>query len=71
MNSMRPKLELLLAYLADRAAEPGTWQGFAFFLGLIGSHYASLDWGQCASIGATLSGIIKIIFPDIKPPKDN
>ena len=68
---MNDKLKLLLVYLSARLAEPGTWQGFAFFLGLIGSHYASLDWGQCASVGATLSGAIKILFPDVKPPKDN
>jgi hypothetical protein len=64
------KLETLLAYLAARAAEPSTWQGVAFLLALTGSRYASLDWGVCVSIGATLSAVVKIIFPDVKPPKE-
>lgn len=64
------KLETLLACLAARAAEPGTWQGVAFMLTLCGSRYAALDWGQCAALGATASAVLKILFPDMKPPKD-
>lgn len=63
---MRCKLELLLAYLAARSAEQSTWQGVAFLLTLTGSHYADLQWGQCAALGATLSAVIKILLPDVK-----
>jgi hypothetical protein len=64
------KIETLLAYLANRAAEPSTWQGVAFLLALAGSKYADLDWGQAASLGATASALIKIIFPDTQITKD-
>jgi hypothetical protein len=58
------RLDKLTLYVADRMAEPGTWQGVAFLFTLFGSHYASLDWGQAASIGAGVSAAIKIIFKD-------
>lgn len=58
------QLEKIAAYLAARASEASTWQGVAFILTLAGSRYANMDWGQCAALGATLSGIIKILFPD-------
>ncbi|HEX7644868.1 MAG TPA: hypothetical protein VF450_26405 [Noviherbaspirillum sp.] len=64
------KIETLLAYLAARAAEPGTWQGVAFVLTLCGSKYASLDWGQCAALGGIASAVLKILFPDASPPKE-
>jgi hypothetical protein len=67
---MRDKFEILIAYLAARSAEPSTWQGVAFILALFGSHYADLPWGQCASIGATLSALIKIFLPDVQLPKE-
>lgn len=67
---MRDKLEQLLAYLAERAAEPGTWQGVVFVLTLAGSKYASLDWGRCAALGGIASAAIKILFPDAKLPKE-
>ena len=68
---MKEKLERVLAYIAARAAEPGTWQGVAFILTLTGSRYASLDWGQCAALGAMASAVIKIFFPDaLKNPSD-
>ncbi|MBV8633031.1 MAG: hypothetical protein JO002_00935 [Burkholderiaceae bacterium] len=67
---MRYRLEQLLAYLAERAAEPGTWQGIAFVLTLAGSKYAELDWGRCATLGGIASAAIKIIFPDAQPPKE-
>jgi hypothetical protein len=62
-NSM-DKLEKLSFYIADLLSEKSTWQGIAFFLGLFGSHYAALDWGQGAALGASLSGALKIIFKD-------
>jgi hypothetical protein len=58
------KLEKLSIYIADLLAEKSTWQGITFFLGLFGSHYASLDWGTCAAVGGSLSGALKIIFKD-------
>jgi hypothetical protein len=68
---MTPRLEQLIVYVAARAAEPSTWQGVAFMLTLCGSHYASsLDWGQAAALGGFISGAIKIIFPDVKPPQE-
>jgi hypothetical protein len=67
---MKSKIDAMLIYLAARAAVPGTWQGIAFLLTLAGSHYAQLDWGQCAAIGATASGVLKILLPDAKPPAD-
>lgn len=65
---MNSKLNALITYAASRISERGTWQGIAFMLGLFGSHYASLDWGQCAAIGASISGALKIILPDVKAP---
>lgn len=64
------RLEQLLGYVADRLAERSTWEGVAFLFTVCGSHYQNLDWGQCAALGATVSGAIKIIFPDAKPPKE-
>lgn len=61
------KLEQLLGFIADRLAERSTYEGLVFIFTVCGSHYQNLDWGQCATLGATASGIIKIIFPDAKP----
>jgi hypothetical protein len=60
------KIDALLQYIAQRIAEPGTWQGIAFLLALGGSRYANLDWGQCAALGASVSGVLKIVLPDSK-----
>jgi hypothetical protein len=68
---MKAKLEALAAYLAARLSERSTWEGLMFLLTLSGSHYAaSMPLDQCVALGATVSGAIKIIFPDSKPPKD-
>ena len=67
---MKSKLDALLIYFAARASEPGTWQGVAFILTLTGSHYASYNWGECAAIGSTAAGILKILLPDTRPPAD-
>lgn len=67
------KLTEIIRYLGLRLAEPSTWQGVAFLAGLFGAKYAELNWGQAASIGATISAIIKILIPDppvSPPPKD-
>jgi hypothetical protein len=64
------KLDTLLLYIGARLSEPGTWQGIAFLLTLMGSRYAHLDWGQCAALGASISGALKIMLPDTKPPAD-
>lgn len=67
---MKEKLESLLMYLAARAKEPQTWQGVAFFLGAGASHYAFLmNPGECALIGSIVSGMLKVILPDVKPPE--
>lgn len=67
---MRLKLEILLMYLVARSAEQSTWKGVAVFLTLIGSKYATLDWGQVAALGIALSAVMKIFLPDVKPPKE-
>jgi len=64
------KIEQLLAYIADRLSERSTWEGIMFLATVCGYHTQNLDWGQCAVLGATVSGAIKIIFPDAKPPKE-
>lgn len=67
------KLKKIIAYLGARLAEPSTWQGIAFLASLFGAKYAQLNWGQAASIGATISAVIKILIPDppaSPPPKD-
>lgn len=58
------KMYQVFAYLVDRAAEKSTWQAISFLLGLFGSHYANLDWGQAAAVGATLSALLKGGLPD-------
>jgi hypothetical protein len=61
---MATKFELIAVYIGNRLAEPGTWQGIGFFVGLISAHYATMDWTQAAAIGGSVSGLLKIIFPD-------
>lgn len=63
------KIETLIAYVAARLSEPSTWQGISFILGLAGSKYAHLDWGQAAAIGASVSAALKILLPDAKAPE--
>jgi hypothetical protein len=70
INTIELKLYQAFAFMADRASEPSTWQGVSFILGLLGSHYANLDWGQAAALGATLSGLLKIFTPDTKDTDD-
>ena len=52
--------EKMLLWIADRLAEPTTWQGVAFALSLFGSRYAGLDWGQAAALGGLVSAFIKV-----------
>jgi hypothetical protein len=62
------KLEQIAVYASARLAEQSTWQGIAFIAALFGSRYANLPWGQCAALGASLSAVMKIVFPDsVKP----
>ena len=64
------KLEVLTVYLSQRLAEPETWRGVAVIATLIGgSQFASLNWGECAALGASLSAVMKIIFPTVVVPK--
>jgi len=68
---MNNKLKILLVYLAQRASEPSTWRGVAFLLTVAGSKYATLNWGEAACVGSTVSAMMKIVFPDVKlPPKE-
>jgi hypothetical protein len=62
---METKIETLLVYLGARMSEPETWRGFAVIGSLIGGQYATLNWGECAALGAIVSGVMKIIFPTI------
>lgn len=68
-----PKVKLyqLRSFILDRLGERGTWQGIGFFVGVfISKDWADLDWGMAAFIGSSLSGIIKIIFPDSPPANE-
>lgn len=68
---MKKKLEILIAYIFARMCERSTYEGLAFLLTLAGSKYgASLPLDQCVTLGAILSGAIKIIFPDAKESAD-
>lgn len=59
------KLYQVRSFILDRLGERGTWQGIGFFVGVfVSKDWADLDWGMAAFIGSSLSGIIKIIFPD-------
>lgn len=65
------KLYQLRSFILDRLGERGTWQGIGFFVGVfISKDWADLDWGMAAFIGSSLSGIIKIIFPDSPPANE-
>jgi hypothetical protein len=68
---MNPKFETLIAYLSARASERSTWEGVGFLLTLAGSKWGiNLPLDQCVTIGATVSGAIKIIWPDAKAKAD-
>ena len=48
-----------------RLGQQSTWQGIAFILGLMGSHYATdLNWGEAAAFGGTLSALLKTLLSD-------
>lgn len=61
---MPTKMETAALYIANRLAEPSTWQGIGFFFFLFAGHPFTGDWAQAAALGATFSGLLKIIFPD-------
>lgn len=68
--SMPKRLEKLIAYLLNRAGEASTWQGIGFFATLAGAKWgAELDWGAAAAAGATVSGLIKTLMPDVMKKK--
>ena len=61
---MASKAELVAVYLSQRLSEPETWRGVAVIATLVGgSQFAALNWGECAALGAAISGVMKIIFP--------
>ena len=67
---METKIEDILMYVSARAAEPETWRGVAVIASLLGGQYATLNWGECAALGAMVSGVMKIIFPTIALTKE-
>ena len=69
---MATKIELIAVYLSQRLSEPETWRGVAVIATLIGGNqFAALNWGECAALGAAISGVMKIIFPTVVIPKES
>lgn len=66
---MKQKLETLLVYLANRAAEASTWRGIITLCASSGGVLANLNVGECAAVGVVVSQILKILLPDAKPPQ--
>jgi hypothetical protein len=51
--------------VVELLGQQSTWQGIAFLVALSGSHYAaSLDWGEAAALGGTLSALLKTLISD-------
>jgi urea transporter len=50
--------------IIELLGQQSTWQGIAFLVGLFGSRYANLDWGQAAALGGTLSALLKTFISD-------
>lgn len=62
---IKERLRAAANFILDRMREPSSWQGVGFLATLAGAKWgASLDWGQAAALGATVSAFIKTIFPD-------
>jgi hypothetical protein len=55
----------ILIYIANRLDESSTWQAIGFLVTFFGSKYGlNYDVGTATAFGASLSAMIKMIFPD-------
>lgn len=67
MSKIRRRWKMFLHFALERLSEQSTWQGIGFVVAASGSKFgAGLDWGQAAFIGATLSALMKMFFPEPK-----
>ena len=68
---MKTKLEILLAYLAARGTEVGTWKCLGAVLVYIGSRYGiTLTPQECMLYSAELYVAIGILAPDARAKAD-
>ena len=59
------KMNNIKQFLIDRLSESSTWQGLAFILTIVGSHYgANFGIAGATAAGGLVSATIKILFPD-------
>lgn len=62
METLKPKLK---KFLCERLKEASTWQGLGALIVILGGRWAiDLPWGELAALGAIVSGLIKMVFPD-------
>lgn len=59
-------IQLTRDKVIELLGQQSTWQGIAFLVGLCGSRFAELDWGQAAALGGTLSALLKVMVSDSK-----
>lgn len=55
------KLKVIYNFILDRLAEPSTWQGVGFLVGLFTAKFQGMDWGQGAALGGFISAFIKTV----------